>query len=96
MQLVDYYTKYTANAHRGDYDNSLKVDQEYEGAREKVKKFINAKSLEEIIFTKGSTEAFNMIIFGFMSNFLTKDDEVLLTKGEHASNILPWINLSKK
>ena len=93
---VDYYTKYTANAHRGDYDNSLKVDQEYEGAREKVKKFINAKSLEEIIFTKGSTEAFNMIIFGFMSNFLTKDDEVLLTKGEHASNILPWINLSKK
>ena len=94
--IVDYYTKYTANAHRGDYDNSLKVDQEYEGAREKVKKFINAKSLEEIIFTKGSTEAFNMIIFGFMSNFLTKDDEVLLTKGEHASNILPWINLSKK
>lgn len=94
--IVDYYTKYTANAHRGDYDNSLKVDQEYEGAREKVKKFINAKSLEEIIFTKGSTEAFNMIIFGFMSNFLTKDDEVLLTKGEHASNILPWINLSRK
>ena len=94
--IVDYYTKYTANAHRGDYDNSLKVDQEYEGAREKVKKFINAKRLEEIIFTKGSTEAFNMIIFGFMSNFLTKDDEVLLTKGEHASNILPWINLSKK
>lgn len=94
--IVDYYTKYTANAHRGDYDNSLKVDQEYEGAREKVKKFINAESLEEIIFTKGSTEAFNMIIFGFMSNFLTKDDEVLLTKGEHASNILPWINLSKK
>ena len=94
--INDYYTKYTANAHRGDYDNSLKVDQEYEGAREKVKKFINAESLEEIIFTKGSTEAFNMIIFGFMSNFLTKDDEVLLTKGEHASNILPWINLSKK
>lgn len=94
--IVDYYTKYTANAHRGDYDNSLKVDQEYEGAREKVRKFINAKRLEEIIFTKGSTEAFNMIIFGFMSNFLTKNDEVLLTKGEHASNILPWINLSKK
>ena len=41
--IVDYYTKYTANAHRGDYDNSLKVDKEYEGAREKVAKFINAK-----------------------------------------------------
>lgn len=94
--IVEYYTKYTANAHRGDYDNSLKVDEKYEGVREKVKKFINAKSIKEVVFTKGSTEAFNMIIFGFMANYLKKDDEVLLTKGEHASNILPWINLSKK
>ena len=63
--VVDYYTKYTANAHRGDYDNSLKVDNEYEGAREKVRKFINADSVNEVIFTKGSTESFNMIVFGF-------------------------------
>lgn len=94
--VVDYYTKYTANAHRGDYDNSLKVDMEYEKVREKVRKYINAKALEEVVFTKGSTEAFNMIIFGFMSGYLKEGDEVLLTKGEHASNILPWINLSKK
>lgn len=94
--IVEYYTKYTANAHRGDYDNSLRVDKEYEGVREKVRKFINAKSEKEIIFTKGSTESFNMIIFGFMSIYLKKDDEVLLTKGEHASNILPWLNLSRK
>lgn len=95
-KVVEYYTKYTANAHRGDYDNSLRVDKEYESVREKVRNLINAKSLKEVIFTKGSTEAFNMIIFGFMSNYLKKDDEVLLTKGEHASNILPWLNLSKK
>ena len=95
-KIVEYYTKYTANAHRGDYDNSLRVNNEYEGAREKVRSLINAKSLKEVVFTKGSTEAFNMIIFGFMANYLTKDDEVLLTKGEHASNILPWLNLSKK
>ncbi len=94
--VVDYYTKYTANAHRGDYDNSLKVDNEYEGAREKVRKFINADSVNEVIFTKGSTESFNMIVFGFMSGFLKKDDEVILNKGEHASNILPWLALSKK
>lgn len=95
-EIVDYYTKYTANAHRGDYDISLKVDEKYDGVREKVRDFINAETSKEIIFTKGSTESFNMIIFGFMANYLKKEDRVLLTKGEHASNILPWLTLSKK
>lgn len=94
--IVEYYTKYTANAHRGDYDNSIRVDMEYEGVREKVRKFINASRPEEIVFTKGSTESFNMLIFGFMSYYLKKGDEVILSKDEHASNILPWMNLSKK
>jgi len=94
--IVEYYTKYTANSSRGDYDNSLKVDKKYEETREKVKKFINAKSTKEVVFTKGSTEAFNMIIYGYMSLYLKEDDEVILTKGEHASNILPWLNLSEK
>ena len=95
-EIVDYYTKYTANAHRGDYDISLKVDEKYDGVREKVRDFINAETSKEIIFTKGSTESFNMIIFGFMANYLKPNDRVLLTKGEHASNILPWLTLSKK
>ncbi len=94
--IVEYYTKYTANAHRGDYDISLKVDEKYEGVRDKVKKLINADSSKEIIFTKGSTESFNMIVFGFMAYYLKENDEVILTKGEHASNILPWVTLSKK
>lgn len=94
--IVDYYTKYTANAHRGDYKISLKVDDEYEKVRGKVKDFIKANSEEEIVFTKGSTESLNMIVFGFMSNYLKANDEVLLTKVEHASNILPWIALSKR
>lgn len=94
--IVDYYTKYTANAHRGDYDISLKVDENYENVRTKVKKLINADSEKEIIFTKGSTESFNMIIFGFMAYYLKSGDEVILNKGEHASNILPWITLSEK
>ena len=94
--IVDYYTKYTANAHRGDYKISLKVDDEYEKVRGKVKNFIKANSEDEIIFTKGSTESLNMVVFGFMSNYLKANDEVLLTKVEHASNILPWIALSKK
>lgn len=95
-KIVDYYTKYTANSHRGDYDISLKVDEEYDNTREIVKEFINANDSKEVIFTKGSTESFNMIIFGFMAYYLKSGDRVLLTKGEHASNLLPWITLSKK
>ena len=58
----EYYEKYSANAHRGDYDISLKVDMAYEGVRESVAKFINAKT-NEIIFTSGSTEELNSVVF---------------------------------
>ena len=94
--IIDYYTKYTANAHRGDYDISLIVDDKYDGVRDKVKDFINADYSKEILFTKGATESLNMIIFGFMANYLKPGDRVLLNKGEHASNLLPWIALSKR
>jgi len=94
--IVDYYSKYSANAHRGDYDISLKVDIAYEGVRGKVKDFINASRCEEIVFTKGTTESLNMIVFGYMLNHLKKGDEVLISKSEHASNILPWMILEEK
>ena len=95
-EITDYYTKYTSNIHRGDYDNSVLVDTKYDETREKVRKYINAKEKEEVIFTKGSTESFNMIVFGFMANYLKKDDEVIIDQSEHASNVLPWMVLSKK
>lgn len=91
---MDYYNNYSANAHRGDYDISLKVDAMYEDTRSKVKEFINARSNKEIIFTSGTTDSLNKIIFGYFKNNLKKGDEVLLTKSEHASNILPWFELS--
>ena len=94
-KMVDYYTFYPANAHRGDYDLSYKVDQEYESTRELVKDFIHAKALEEIIFTSGTTEALNMIVNGFFAPLLEENDEVLITNSEHASNILPWFKLAK-
>ncbi len=93
-KINDYYTKYTANAHRGDYDISLKVDMEYEGARDKVKEFINAKSRKEIIFTSGTTESLNLIANGFFKEILEPGDEIIITDSEHASNVLPWFNLS--
>ena len=95
-EVVDYYTKYTANAHRGDYTISQIVDEKYEAVRDKIKEFIHANRRDEIIYTKGTTESINTVVFGFMKNYLKPNDEILITKSEHASNILPWIELAKK
>lgn len=94
--VTDYYSKYCANAHRGDYKNSLIVDEKYEGVRNKIKNFINAKEKSEIVFTSGTTDSLNRIVFGYFREHLKKDDEVLLTESEHASNILPWFILEKE
>lgn len=94
--LIDYNVNFTANSHRGDYNTSFKVDDEIDKTREKVKKFINADLKEEIIFTMNATDSLNMVVNGFFEHILNKDDEVLLSKAEHASNILPWIMLSLK
>lgn len=94
-KMTEYYEKYSANAHRGDYDISFKVDVEYEKAREEVKNFINARSKEEVVFTSGATDSLNMIANGFFGNLLEPDDEILITTSEHASNVMPWFRLSK-
>ena len=93
--ITDYYKNYSANAHRGDYTISYKVDVNYENARKKVADFINA-DFDETIFTSGSTESLNMIVNGFFKNLLEPGDEVLLTKSEHASNVLPWFKLARE
>jgi len=94
-KMVDYYENYSANAHRGDYDISYKVDLEYENARELVREFIGAKKKEEIVFTSGTTDSLNLIVNGFFSNYLEQGDEILLTKGEHASNVMPWFRVAR-
>ena len=91
--ISNYYNNYSANAHRGDYDLSLEVDNKYEGTRTLVKEFINAKKNKEIIFTSGATDSLNKIIFGYFRNYLKENDEVLITNSEHASNVLPWFEL---
>lgn len=89
----DYYNNYTANAHRGDYDFSLKVDEAIEHTRCLVKELINASSTKEIIFTSGTTASINQVVFGYFNYFLKTGDEVLITEAEHASNVLPWFEL---
>ncbi len=91
--ISEYYNEYSANAHRGDYDISLKVDAMYENTRELVKEWIHASDSKQIVFTSGSTDSLNKIIFGYFKDHLQKGDEVLITKSEHASNVLPWFEL---
>lgn len=92
-KISDYYNNYSANIHRGDYDLSMKVDSEYKKARSLVKDFINAKDEKEIIFTSGTTDSLNKIIFGYFKYNLAKDDEIIIDKSEHASMVLPWFEL---
>ena len=89
----DYYNYYSSNAHRGDYTLSLKASSEYEKARKKVADFIGANT-SEIVFTSGTTDSLNKIIFGYFKNKLKANDEVLLTTSEHAANLLPWFELA--
>lgn len=93
---IEYLTKYTANSHRGDYDISFKVDDEIDECRYLISKFINAKSKDEIIFTSNTTDSINLVVNGFFKYYMSERDEVILTKSEHASNILPWLMLSKE
>jgi cysteine desulfurase/selenocysteine lyase len=79
-----------ANVHRGVHTLSVKATDRYEGAREKVKDFINANSTKEIIFVKGTTEAINLIAQTFGKANIKKGDEILITAMEHHSNIVPW------
>lgn len=92
--VADYYDNYSSNAHRGDYTLSLKASEKYEETRGLVKDLINAHKTSEIAFTSGTTDSINKIVFGYFKYFLNDGDEVLLTKSEHASNLLPWFELA--
>lgn len=95
-EVNSYYTNYSANAHRGDYKISQIVDDKLNLARQKVKEFINADEKEEIVFTSGATESLNVIIKGFLKNYLKAQDEILTTKAEHASLVLPLFSIIKQ
>ena len=93
--ISNYYNYYSANAHRGDYDLSYKVDDLIDKTRMLVSKFINCRK-EEIVFTNNATDSLNKIISGYFDDYLTEGDEILITKSEHASNVLPWFELKNK
>lgn len=88
--MDDYYRRYNANVHRGVHTLSEEATMAYEGAREKVARFINAKSTKEVIFTRGTTESINLVVQSWGRANLGPGDEVLITQMEHHSNIVPW------
>ena len=88
--LENYYEHTHANVHRGVYELSQKATDAFELAREKTKQFLNAESLEEIIFTKGATESLNLVAACYGRKYLQEGDEVIVSTMEHHSNIVPW------
>ena len=94
--IVDFYTLHNANVHRGLYDSGEQATALYEGAREKVAKFINAKASCEIIFTSGTTESINFVAQTWALSNLKPGDEILLTQAEHHANLLPWQRVAKQ
>lgn len=89
-KMNEYYTQYGVNIHRGVYTLSYQATEEYDKARMKVAKFINA-SFSEVVFTSNVTDALNKICL-MLSPYLTKDDEIITTELEHHSSLLPWQN----
>lgn len=87
---VFYYSQINSNIHRGVHLLSQRSTLEYEAAREKVMRFINARNLSEVIFTKGTTDSINLLAFSFGEKYISEGDEIIISHLEHHSNIVPW------
>ncbi len=94
--LEKYYREYNSNVHRGVHTLGTRATDGYEGAREKVRRFINAKSTQEIIFTRGTTTSINTVAASYGLTNLSEGDEIVITPMEHHSNIIPWQQVAKK
>lgn len=87
---VAYYSHTNANVHRGVHTLSQRATDQYEAARDKVRRFINAASCKEIVYVRGTTEAINLVAQSYARPRLTKDDDIIISAMEHHSNIVPW------
>ena len=93
--ISNYYNNYNSNIHRGVHSLSEEATEAYEGAREKIRKYFNAKHKEEIIFTSGTTHSINIVSNGYI-NVLNENDEIIISGLEHHSNIVPWQMMCEK
>ncbi|MCI5058111.1 MAG: cysteine desulfurase [Flavobacteriales bacterium] len=88
--IDEYYKTYNSNVHRGVHFLSQKATDRLESVRKRTQAYINAENEEEIIFTKGTTDGINLVAFSYAERFLQEGDEIILTRMEHHSNIVPW------
>ncbi|MFX3616890.1 MAG: aminotransferase class V-fold PLP-dependent enzyme [Sporolactobacillus sp.] len=88
--MVDYYQNYNSNVHRGVHTLGTIATDRYEEAREKIRRFINARSTKEVIYTRGTTDSLNMIAYGYGRANLGAGDEIIITPMEHHANLIPW------
>ena len=93
--INEYYKNHNANPHRGAYSLSIESTERYENTRDKIANFINAKSREEIIFSKNATESINMIAYSYGIENLSEKDEIVISIMEHHSNLVPWQKVAK-
>jgi len=93
--IVNYYSNYNANIHRGVHFLSQEATHAYELARRKIQTHFNVKHSHEIIFTSGTTHGINLVASGF-SDIIKREDEVIVSEMEHHSNIVPWQMLCEK
>ncbi|UOQ46030.1 cysteine desulfurase [Halobacillus salinarum] len=94
-KVNEYYRGYNSNVHRGVHTLGTVATDEFEGAREKVRRFINASSMQEIVFTRGTTTAINTVASSYGRANLQAGDEIVITPMEHHSNLIPWQQLAK-
>ncbi len=94
--IHDYYTNYNSNIHRAVHQLAEEATKAYEDTRVKTAKFINARSTEEIIFTRNTTEAINLVAYSWGRANIEKDDKIVITEIEHHSNIVPWQILTRE
>lgn len=90
-----YYREYNSNVHRGVHTLGTKATEAYEGAREKVARFLNAPDSAQIIFTRGTTSALNLVAWSYARRVLREGDEIVITPMEHHSNLIPWQQAAK-
>ncbi len=95
-ETTSFYFKQNSNVHRGSHHLSELASGIYEDTRSTVQQFINAKHASEVIFTKGTTDAINMLAYSFEQSFINNESEIIITEMEHHSNYVPWIMLAKR
>jgi cysteine desulfurase/selenocysteine lyase len=94
--ISEYYRTYNANIHRGIYEIAVEATDAYTSSKEKLARLINAKSMQEVVYTRNTTEAINLVALSWGAQNVKRGDHILITEMEHHSNLVPWMLLARR